>query len=521
MKPVLLSCLILLLTTFSRGQNTNLSGGVVFDGEPYMAIDPVNPQHIVVAWMGYVPLSHISIKVKATFNGGSSWSSPAVIPHQSGSYTSADVSLGFDHSGNLYCCFIDYRQSPDSGGVFITKSTDGGLSWGAAIHKVIDIHADGSKTPIDRPWLVIGKGAGAAPDTLYVTTKPTSWIAPPNRPYFMKSTDYGTTWSTWKYIDTTGYLVGSLIQAPMAAPAIDSAGIFHCVYPTYYPAESVYPRYIMASGGASGTFSYNVVYAAITGGYLDTLAKAGYRLICDPTQNLHYALFTLQNSTTDIDIQFFETRNGGITWNGPTRVNNDAAGNGKMQDLVWGNFDEHGNIVAAWRDRRNAAGSGYQQPSEIWGTIKWKDSTVFSPNFRISDTIVAYDSLYLSGNGNDFMNVVMAQDTLSAAWGDVRSGALNIWFSRRHVTSGTSSIQQIVTEPLPVVYIYPNPATNTITVSGENLEAVTLYDATGRRVLQQTIKNNEAILDISLLPHGVYTAHVRTGLGIVMGSVIK
>ncbi len=511
----------LLLTPFCFGQNTNLSGGVVFEGEPYMAIDPANPQHIVVAWMGYVPLSRVCIKAKTTFNGGATWSAAVVIPHQSPNYTSADISLDFDHSGNVYACYIDSRQSPDSGGIYISRSSDGGLTW-AASHLVVDVHADGAKLALDRPWLVIGRAAGTTPDTLYVTTKPAPWIAPPNRPYFTKSYDNGTTWSPIRYIDTVGYKVGNIIQAPMAAPAVDSAGRFHCIYPTYYPAESAYPRLIMTSGSGAGAFSYKVVYTATASSTsTDTLAKAGYRLICDKSNNRHYAFFSLQNTSTDIDIAYYETIDAGTTWAGPMRVNNDALGNGKMQDLVWANFDEHSNIIAAWRDRRNATGSGYAQPSEIWGAVKWKDSSAFSANFRISDTIVAYDSVYLAGNGNDFMNVAMAQDTMSAVWGDVRTGALNIWFTRKNLSNGASSIQQLVGEQLPVVNLYPNPATGNITVAGEQLETIALYDLTGEKVLAQSIKHNRANIDIAALPAGTYIAHIQTALGVVTTQLVK
>jgi len=379
----------LLIATLSFGQNKDISGGAVFEGEPYLAVDPSNPQHLIVAWMGYVPLAHLCIKTKTSFDGGNSWSTPAVIKHQSASYTSADVSMAFDHSGNVYASYIDSRQSPDSGGVYVTRSTDGGLTWGVS-NLVINVFADGTKEPLDRPWLVIARNSGPGPDTMYITTKPAPWVAVPNRPYFMRSYDYGVTWSAWKYIDSTGYKVGNAIQAPMAAPATDSAGNFHCIYPSYYPVESIYPRYIMATlGGGPSSFSYNVVFSGIGTTPIDTLAKAGGHLVCDPTNNKHYAFFVIQNYGSDLDVYCAETYNSGATWGTLMRVNDDSYGNGKMQDLVWGNFDEKGNMIAAWRDRRNATGTGYQQPSEIWAAIKWKDSTKFSTNFRVSDTIVA------------------------------------------------------------------------------------------------------------------------------------
>ena len=48
--------LITLITSFfsMKSQNVNLSNLAVFEGEPYLAINPTNPKNMVVAWMGFV-----------------------------------------------------------------------------------------------------------------------------------------------------------------------------------------------------------------------------------------------------------------------------------------------------------------------------------------------------------------------------------------------------------------------------------------------------------------------------------
>ena len=68
-------------------QNSNLSQGIYFDGEPCMAADPSNPRHLVVAWMGFIPYQQIAIKTRASFDGGRSWTAAISIPHASPSYT--------------------------------------------------------------------------------------------------------------------------------------------------------------------------------------------------------------------------------------------------------------------------------------------------------------------------------------------------------------------------------------------------------------------------------------------------
>jgi len=375
---------ILIITVFfafsTSAQNENISSGVLFDGEPNLSIDPANPQHMVIAWMGYPSLNPLSIKAKVTFDAGKTWSIAYSVPHQSPTWHSADPSLVFDHYGNVYLCYIDYRQTPDSGGVYVRRSTDGGLTWGTA-NKAMDIFADGSKDPIDRPWLSIFRDTTATPDTMFITTKPAPWIPAPNRPYFTRSADGGITWQTWKYIDSTGSLVGNTIQQPMAAPVVSANGVFHCIYPSYLPSQSIYPRYIMASlKPGTSSFTYNKVYDFTTGSVtVDTNAKLGHHFISDPANSSHHALFFVKNEYGDLDIFFTETRDDGATWSAITRVNDDTISNGKMQDLVWSNFDENGNLIAAWRDRRNAPDTGYTTSSEIWAPFAGKTPHIFLP----------------------------------------------------------------------------------------------------------------------------------------------
>ena len=95
----------------------------------------------------------------------------------------------------------------------------------------------------------------------------------------------------------------------------------------------------------------------------------------------------------------------GISWTAPERVNQDPIGNGSMQDLIWGGFNENGDMAICWRDRRNAPSTGYQTDTEIWGAIRFKDSSNFEPDFVISNQQVQHESI-LEGKGNDFQRLL-------------------------------------------------------------------------------------------------------------------
>ena len=60
---------LICLTIFNySAQDQNISNGVLYDGEPYIAVNPSNSQHMVVAWLGYKPFQYVIIKTKTTFN---------------------------------------------------------------------------------------------------------------------------------------------------------------------------------------------------------------------------------------------------------------------------------------------------------------------------------------------------------------------------------------------------------------------------------------------------------------------
>jgi hypothetical protein len=380
----------------------------------------------------------------------------------------------------------------------------------------MDVHDDGSKEPLDRPWFRINP----VNNHFYVTSKPAPWILPPNRPYFRTSSDEGAIWSPWRYIDTTGYLVGNLIAGPMAAPAVGSDGIFHCVYPSYLSSQHVLPGYILASSGSDGaTFSYNGVYYSATTAN-DSLAKLGYHLEVDPTNPQHLVFNFLGKPCGDLDVYTTQSTNGGTTWSTPQRVNDDSMCNGKMQDMTWCSFDVNGDLIVGWRDRRDAPGTGYSQASETWAAILRKDSVNYTPNFKISDTLAQFDALYLDTSGNDFMNIALHNDTVYAVWGDVRTGVLQIWFNKKSMTGGSTSTGVLLTDAaIPAVSMYPNPSENILYLSGEKVSEVLIYDMSGQLISDEMLLSSQ--LNTASLVKGAYNILCKTEKGTTTLRFVK
>ena len=524
MDRVIITLLLLLSSLGTFAQNQNVSNGNVFEGEPYLSINPNNPQHLVVAWMGWTNLSNrFKIKVKSSFDGGQTWSTAYELPHTVAGYSSADPSIDFNNNGNVYVCYIDFTGTtpPVTGGVFISKSTDGGLSWGVPM-EVIDTDYDGTKWPIDRPWMVIDKSTGANQGNIYVTSMNLNRTNSPFSPYLSVSSDGGNTFTT-QYLDTMGWLAGSLNPLPMCSPAMSSSGTFHGAYPSYVFTQNPNIQVFLASSSDGGSsISHNTILTYPTGSFPSEEAKKAHLLISNPTDLNHLAFIYFSSINGDMDVYLTESLNAGGTWTSPIRINDDPIGNNRMQDLVWGDFDTDGDLIISWRDRRNGTDSTYQTQSEIWAAYRNKDSIQFEPNFQITDQTVAFDSI-LESAGNDFMCIKMKNDTLNAVWGDTRNGKLNIWFQRMATNGMVLSVQQISSEQIPEILIYPNPTTSIVTIENKSLRTVNVYDFNGKKIMAIQNENELEVVEINVesLPSGTYLIEAKTSKGIYTKKMIK
>ena len=67
-----------------------------------------------------------------------------------------------------------------------------------------------------------------------------------------------------------------------------------------------------------------------------------------------------------------------------------------------------------------------------------------------------------------------------------------------------------VTENLQDLSIFPNPATDFITVEAEGLQSVSLTDINGKTLSSQAAKGNSIRVDVSGLKAGVYFISAKT-----------
>ncbi|MGZ4099002.1 MAG: T9SS type A sorting domain-containing protein [Bacteroidia bacterium] len=522
-KLILLVCVVSAIKIIAQPANTGISNSAVFGGEPYLAVNPTNTNNIVIAWMaldastGY----KMAIKTKVSFDGGSTWGNQHIKQHVKSTYHSADVSMQFRNNGVVYLSYIDSRQNPDSGGILITHSTDGGISWQAVTQAWDGNTEDPGKLPIDRPWLKADNSSSPSQGTLYMTTKPPSWISMPNRSYLKHSADSGQTWSSYRYVDTVNYLIGPSIAAPMAALAVAADGALCLAYPSYVTSQSPFPKFFFAkSYNKGGTFTRNDLLVNPSS-VANSNYKLAYTLAANPNNSNQLAFCTISNQNGDPDIYITTTNNGGTSWSVPVRVNDDITGNGKAQDLAWISYSKNNRLLAVWRDKRNGAGTGFYQPSDVYCSISNDNGATFLPNIRLSNVSVPHDTI-LTQDGNDFLSCELVSDTIYAAWGDVRTGKLNIYFAKTAISNGTGIKPVIINNEDVPLSLYPNPARDRIILERHNpdLKMITvfIYDDYGKLVLRKELTEEETQIDAPGFKEGVYILKAVSGRKIILNQ---
>lgn len=504
-----LSYLFLLFSITTFSQNTLVSSGNVFEGEPYLVINPQNQQHLVAAWMGFQLNQKVCIKSAVSMDGGNNWSSPITQNHEVATNSSADVSLAFNSAGTLFMCYIDYDNDLFTNGqIIIRKSVDGGFNWSTST-EVINIADCPNQLCVDRPWMVIDRSGGIHDGTIYISAmnaKQPALVTAPFHPYLSVSKNDGFSFETPRYLDSVNYLAGSTIPQVMPSPAVSADGTFYAIYPSYETSQSLYPRYLLANSTTQGlAINHIIAYQGVNIGVQNDLLKRGSLLKTDPSNSLHLAYFFLSEINDGADVYFTETMDAGITWTSFKRINQDPIANGKLQDLLWADFDLDGDLLVCWRDRRNGIGTSYAEPTEIYAVVRPKDSLNFNVDYRISSQQIQHDQV-LTNSGNDFMHTCLMNDTAYTVWGDVRTGTLKIYLNKWNIFSQVGSLSEIPTaETIPII---PNPSNISIQVPANFIgETYTIFSLNGSCIVKKELENE--FIDISCLTKGSYILQIN------------
>ncbi len=482
--------------------------------EPSLAINPVDPNLIVIGWRQFddVSSNFRQAGFGYSWDAGLTWTFPGVID---GGVFRSDPVLDCNDNGAFFYNSLTSNGTDFSCKVF--KSTDGGAGWDNGVD------ARGG----DKQWMTIDRTGGIGNGNIYSSWTSYYSICYPG--FFTRSTDGGASfdwctdipgnpfWGTMTvgnsgelYVCGSGELGGIVVsrsssaQDPGAAPDFElSTNVFMDGYLT--SGVSINPV------GLVGQCSIGVDHSD------------------GPGRDNVYVLASVQRFANgdSADVMFAKSTDRGFTWSDPVRINTDVSAS-NYQWFGTLSVAPNGRIDVIWLDTRDAPpekpymSSLYYSHSEDLGET-------WSANERLTDSFDPHVGYPQQAKMGDYFDMESDETSAHLAWANTFNGEEDVYYSTItpvidgvHEGAGPDQLYTMNASPNPfsdhssLNYFIPSDAPVKITL-------VTIY---GQEVLTladepQTRGKHTVTFSGAGLPAGYYLCRLQSGSHTKTISLIK
>jgi hypothetical protein len=405
----------------------NQDNTLQLQNEEQIVTNPVNPDNLVAVWRDF-RLGYRRVGYAASFDGGITWTEdlfeePTYPWH-------SDPGLTVDAEGNFFAVILSYTSTYEPNGLYVYKSSDGGLSWGdpvEVINGVPNVFEDKELIGCDRT-------GGTHDGNLYVTWARFGYTTDI---MISRSIDGGQSFTSATEISDV-----SSVQWPV--PVVGADGVVNVAWVNYYPSSIKFDQ--STDGGASFGTDRTIAMTSLSSDYINggIWIFAYPAMEADITGGSHhgnlYVAYTDYGPGSDTDIFFKRSTNGGASWIGPLRINDDSPGNGRDQFHPWTTVDETGLISVVFLDRRNDSNNYFY---DCYMTQSDDGGVTWSENIRLSD--VSSDpqaGQVTAGLLGEYIGVTSSYGRVNALWTDTRRGHQDA-FTARVYTDPSVDIQVI------------------------------------------------------------------------------
>lgn len=456
-------------------------GQFPFQTEPHIAVNPKNPDHLVVGVIDYNSPNVVSY---VSIDKGATWEGPFLPRYLERDIASGgDPTVAFDRQGNAYAGFISIGVEEFSIGgiafevltsrIAVAKSEDGGFTWGApTLSSFSGVQVE--VTPVsegvggflaigflDKPWMSVGLSRDDnSKDSVYTTY--TSFVIKFDIVYlfggqlfyfanprletsigFAKSDDGGQTWSKPASVSPTvirtftGEPIRRVLQGSQSAVAPDGT-----VYVAWFDStedgefEDLGEIWVTRSDDGGKSFSRPVL--------VDSKWEPGFRprnanfrswgaafpqLAVGPKGEVSIVYVARtgpfsDRPTDDGDVFFATSVDKGETWSVAKRLNDDVETRpekDRFQFFPAITYDPKGVIHAMWGDFRD---DKTEKSYHIYYTRSEDGGKTWTENARVTDFPSNPNRAFPRGGLfiGDYFSIKATEDDVFMVWADSRLG---------------------------------------------------------------------------------------------------
>ncbi|MDA0834523.1 MAG: pre-peptidase C-terminal domain-containing protein [Planctomycetota bacterium] len=422
--------------TLTVGNNVNVSKIPFNQAEVTIAVNTANAQNLIAA-SNTLDDTATNDLIWYSNDGGQSWTQ-VQIPNTTGSVGRGDPTIVFDRLGVAY-----YAHLNGQGGLSVARSSNGGQTWTA-----VDVPTPAGFA--DKEFFGIGPDVNdLSQDRLYMG------YHVGNEQYINSSSD-GVTWSA-------PVLVSDGTLGINAQVAVDATGRVYMAWQEINSQTPGFSRvFVDVSSDGGLTWGTDItVYTSNVAAFNDPFTGGQYTVPVAPNRgiaaflsmdvdrsggandgNVYIAVIDqadldgdpdVGNATDhhDTDVFLIRSTNGGTSWSGPVRVNDDATTN--SQFLPWLDVDQTtGNIAIGWYDSRNDNGLGgsgdtdgvANTDAQFFVTVSLNGGQTFLQNVQVSagTSNQAGAEPYPVGFANfdygEYIGIAFHNNVIHSAWSD-------------------------------------------------------------------------------------------------------
>ena len=470
--------------------------------EPNIAVDPKNPNHIVIGWRQFdnVNSNFRQAGYAYSTDGGQHFTFPGVIDPM---VFRSDPVLDFDTSGNFY-----YNSLTANGNLYTTKvykSTNGGATWDQGT----DAHGG------DKQWMAIDRTKGPGSGNIYSYWSQYYSSCQPG--FLTRSEDDGATYEDCVWVDNDPFW-GTMAIGPDGDLYVAGAGTPYGISvskstnaqtPGSNISWDIANNADMDGNLASGT-PINPV-GLVGQANVDVDRSNG------PGRGNVYVLASVQrmSNSDPADVMFAKSTDGFLTFNPPKRLNTDAS----LTNYQWlGTMAvaPNGRIDVVWLDTRDAPAGSLL--SALYYCYSDDQGETWSINKRLSelfDPSVGYPQQSKMG---DYFDMVSDNTGAHLAWANTLNGEEDVYYT--HIVPNIVGMNEDAVKPGISVRCTPNPfleqASVSYTIPAECAVKLVICNMVGAEIMTLVDKNQDAgghtvNLQGTLLPAGFYLCRLSAG----------